>query len=362
MKCFNYTLKHGIAESNGFIGQMYYNGYGVPEDKDKAIKYIEAGAKEGDMNSINMLAIFHLTNTIKNSNKTIGLGYLTVAALKGHIQSQMMLGIMTLSGEDPMAYDIKKGYQYIKTSSKNKMPQARLLHAYFKYHGIGTKRNCRSALKRIYRFLPDFPVFRANLKKAYYAMASGDYEYALRLNTHMAHWGSKNAAHSGLIAAEFLKRNATKLIEILAAFGDGEAIMRILGESEKKTENSKDNFFKEDDQVLNKTELLLEAAKSSAEAAFNVAWIYRNNVSEAFNYLKVTEKLADRTMLLVFATKCIICGRALARWLFLGEKDNIEFIKGFLESFKIFMIILVSYLTMLIALRSLMRRFMKSNI
>lgn len=360
MKCFNYTLKHGIAESYGFIGQMIFNGYGsIPEDKEKALEYIEAGAREGDMNSINMLGIFHLTNMIKSANKSIGLKYLTIAAMRGHIQSQMMLGIMTLSGEDPMKYDVKKGYQYIKTSSKNKMPQARLLHAYFKFHGIGTKRNCRSALKRIYRFLPDFPVFRSNLKKAYYAMANGDYEYSLRMNTHMAHWGSKNAAHSGLIAADFLKKNATKLIEILAAFGDGEAIMRILGENSENNNGSGDNAT---EKVLNKTELLLEAAKSNAEAAFMASWIYKNNMTLALNYLDITEKLGDRTKLLVIITKSALYVRALFRMLFYGDQQNNDVLKDFLKSLKNYVIAVFIYIFTLVILRSVMKGMMKTNI
>lgn len=88
----NTLAKEGNPEALNMVGQMYENGWGVDQDKKKALRYYKRGASKGHMGSVNSL------RAIKHIEYVKELETVRPAAEAGDSVAQNRLGTMAEFG------------------------------------------------------------------------------------------------------------------------------------------------------------------------------------------------------------------------------------------------------------------------
>ncbi|MGM9869014.1 MAG: tetratricopeptide repeat protein [Sodaliphilus sp.] len=134
-KCINYANHKGIVRAKGLLALMYYNGWGVEIDKNKAICFFRSAAKMGDLMSMDLLdrlfseydsdkIISMVENGIANNDKYAY--YLKGVYLRdGHYYSK----------------DEKQSFQFMQQAAKRRLPKAQYLLSEMYASGQGTTVN-----------------------------------------------------------------------------------------------------------------------------------------------------------------------------------------------------------------------------
>ena len=88
--------EQGYARAQYFLGLMYDNGEGVPQDKKTAVKWYTLAAEQGNAEAQSLLGIYYTKGSevigVLEDDKT-AVKWFTLAAEQGHAGAQYMLGI-----------------------------------------------------------------------------------------------------------------------------------------------------------------------------------------------------------------------------------------------------------------------------
>lgn len=87
----------GIANYN--IGIMYYNGQGVNEDRQEAVKWMQKAAEQGYVNAQFFMGTAYDSGEVIQRNLPEAAKWYRKAAEQGHVRSQYNLALMYTNGE-----------------------------------------------------------------------------------------------------------------------------------------------------------------------------------------------------------------------------------------------------------------------
>lgn len=147
---FTYLSDEGDATALYYLGQMYLNGYGVEQDKNKATEYLQKADALGNLDATATLAkIVYFDDTIEN-NREIGLDYLKKSAYAGSADALYELGEIYAKGDGvEKEYTYAFGYYLMAAMKGDKRAQHKLAFAYLK--GRGTTQDFENGIKWLAR-------------------------------------------------------------------------------------------------------------------------------------------------------------------------------------------------------------------
>ncbi len=132
-KWLSISAKQGNNFAKHYLGKMYYQGFYVPKNKEKAKQYISESIdsiiKESQKNNPEALyclawSYYYGLGVEKNVSKAVI--YFKKAAKKGHAIAQYNLGICYIHGTDDTVKDYEKSIYWIRKASNKKDPMAEL--------------------------------------------------------------------------------------------------------------------------------------------------------------------------------------------------------------------------------------------
>jgi S1-C subfamily serine protease len=91
--------KQGHAHAQLYLGFMYYQGQGVPQDSKEGLRWYRLAAEQGDAFAQHMLGLLYATGQGVPQDSKEALRWVRLAAEQGHAYSQGMLGSMYYRGE-----------------------------------------------------------------------------------------------------------------------------------------------------------------------------------------------------------------------------------------------------------------------
>ncbi len=105
---------HATAQRN--LGVMYFWGYGVPEDKAKAVKWYTKAGEQGDDSAQFQLGLMYLAGEGVPKNGKKAVEWLTKAAELGYHKAQYKLGTMYAAGTG-VPEDHVRAYKWVVLAS-----------------------------------------------------------------------------------------------------------------------------------------------------------------------------------------------------------------------------------------------------
>jgi TPR repeat protein len=108
-----FWAQKGDAKYQGFLGNAYYNGNGVPQDCTQAAKWFRLAAEQGDVLAVEALGCYDNLGDKKESAK-----WCRVAAENGSHNAQGMMGVRYYEG-DGVLEDYVEAYAWCVISAMN---------------------------------------------------------------------------------------------------------------------------------------------------------------------------------------------------------------------------------------------------
>lgn len=128
------------------LGQIYYEGIGVPKDIWKAKNYFEIAAEKGCSEGLYQLGFFYMNEKSIQDNNLIALKYFKLAAAKHNTNSLLKLGDIYYDGII-VTKDFKMARNYYELAASQNNPKALLRLGDLYYYGEGIKQNYESAIE-----------------------------------------------------------------------------------------------------------------------------------------------------------------------------------------------------------------------
>jgi uncharacterized protein len=122
------ALENGDHVANYYLGEIYYRGYGVDKDSNKAFKFYLKAAKEEVVQAQYQLAVYYEETESDDEKATY---WYEKAANNGDALSQAFLGMSYAYGKGT-PLDIEKGISWLKKSIKQNRSSAG-----YAEHGLG---------------------------------------------------------------------------------------------------------------------------------------------------------------------------------------------------------------------------------
>lgn len=114
---FSKAAKRGHPKAMAILGELYYQGYGTPKNKNMAIKYYKKAAKNGITSAQYKAGLFYFSEKYQNVPK--GLSYLKKAAKADYKDANYLLGIIYIS-KDFGVHNIELADKYLANSYRLK--------------------------------------------------------------------------------------------------------------------------------------------------------------------------------------------------------------------------------------------------
>lgn len=109
--------KNGDVKSQYIVGNHYYYGEGVAQDKSEALKWYKKSAFYGNSDAQVMIGIIILYDEIVPINHEEALSLFIKSSAKGNSKAMIQLGLYFLNGEGDKK-DIFNAYRYFKKAQK----------------------------------------------------------------------------------------------------------------------------------------------------------------------------------------------------------------------------------------------------
>ena len=107
-----YPGEHGYPKARFLLGEMYYNGWGVPKDNKRAFENYKLASEEL-IEARYMAASMAFRGEVKNMPKGTATTLLTEAAYHGSVPAQRDLGVYSL-----MSADYEQAYFWLSLAAK----------------------------------------------------------------------------------------------------------------------------------------------------------------------------------------------------------------------------------------------------
>jgi uncharacterized protein len=93
------AAEKGYADAQYYLGQMYYNGQGVPQDYKQAVHWFTKAAEKGYADAQYYLGVMYDNGPGVPQDYKKAANWYTKAAEQGHVDAQYNLGVMYYKGE-----------------------------------------------------------------------------------------------------------------------------------------------------------------------------------------------------------------------------------------------------------------------
>lgn len=137
IKWMEISANHGNPSAMVFLGDMYYEGIGVPQNLYQSVDWYMKASKQNDADGMHKLAIAYLDGEgiLKNVSKAIQL--LQQAAEKGSAEAMDTLAIIYGFGKDDIEPDMNKFVFWSRMGAENGNPQSQYRLGSIYLNGLG---------------------------------------------------------------------------------------------------------------------------------------------------------------------------------------------------------------------------------
>lgn len=143
---FTYLADEGNPTAVYYLGKMYNEGLGVPQNKELALEYFKRADSAYNTEATVQLAKAFLADDQPENYKDLAIQYLKKAAYAGNAEALYMLGNIYAEGIlVPKEYTYAFGYYLLGALKGDKKAQHQLSMCYFK--GRGTTQDYENGLK-----------------------------------------------------------------------------------------------------------------------------------------------------------------------------------------------------------------------
>ena len=130
----DYAAQNGKStpESNRALAEFYILGEVVPQNFEKAVKWYEDAANEGDSKAQLELGYLYFTGRGVEQDYSIAFKWFQKAALNNYNMAQYNMGIMWYTGSGTDTSDLARAYAWLSIAAANSYPQAVAARDYLK--------------------------------------------------------------------------------------------------------------------------------------------------------------------------------------------------------------------------------------
>ena len=145
VKWFRLAAEQGDAETQWRLGACYYVGEGIREDKQEAVKWFRLAAEQGDAEAQRMLGACYYVGEGIREDKREAVKWYRLAAEQGDAEAQRMLGVCYYVGEG-IREDKREAVKWYRLAAEQGDAEAQWMlgDCYFFGHGVG--KNKREAV------------------------------------------------------------------------------------------------------------------------------------------------------------------------------------------------------------------------
>jgi uncharacterized protein len=146
MKWFTLAAEQGDATAQAWLGSMYYNGYGVPPDYKTAVKWFTLAAEQGDATAQAWLgSMYHDGEGVPQDYQT-AMKWFTLAAEQGDATAQAWLGPMYYNGYG-VPPDYKTAVKWFTLAAEQGDATAQAWLGSMYHNGDGVPKHYKTAMK-----------------------------------------------------------------------------------------------------------------------------------------------------------------------------------------------------------------------
>ena len=145
VSCFKKSAEFGNAKAQRMLGDCYYVGEGIREDKREAVKWFRLAADQGDAEAQRMLGVCYYVGEGIREDKQEAVKWFRLAAEQGDAEAQRMLGACYYFGTG-IREDKREAVKWYRLAAEqgDAAAQWMLGDCYFFGHGVG--KNKREAV------------------------------------------------------------------------------------------------------------------------------------------------------------------------------------------------------------------------
>ncbi len=145
LKWFTKAVKQGNVDAQTYLGEMYYHGYYVKKDHNKAKELFLKSAKSGNEEAqYNIGVMYNDGDTFKKDNKQTFKWWL-LSAKQGDVNAQYQLGLLYKNGQG-VKQDYTQAFYWLKKSALQSDSPSQNLIGFFYFSGKGVKKDLKKAL------------------------------------------------------------------------------------------------------------------------------------------------------------------------------------------------------------------------
>ncbi len=128
------------------LGELYANGFGMPQDDNKAAEWYRLAAARGDRNAMFALAMFALNGRAGPRDREQSAKWLAAAAKLGHPEAAYDLALLYVEGQ-LFPQDFKRAAELLRVAADAGSPDAQYALGTFYKDGRGVPKDMHEAVK-----------------------------------------------------------------------------------------------------------------------------------------------------------------------------------------------------------------------
>lgn len=145
-KYYEMAAEQGDATALNNLGSLYFNGIGVPVNYQRAIELFEKAAQAGSSEAALNLGVIYLSGRNASSNAVHAIELFRMSAEKNNVIAKFMLGYAYYNGFG-VAKDLKKSAALIKEAADADFDEAQYILGYMYLNGFGVVKNYENSKK-----------------------------------------------------------------------------------------------------------------------------------------------------------------------------------------------------------------------
>ena len=146
LEWYQKAAAQGLAKAQYNLGEMYYEGEGVPRDAAKAVGWLQKAAAQGNANAQYSLGMFYYTGEGVPKDAAKAVEWLQMAAAQGDVYAQHNLGVMYYEGEG-VPNDVAKAVEWYQKAAAQGHAKAQHNLGEMYYKGEGVPKDAAKALE-----------------------------------------------------------------------------------------------------------------------------------------------------------------------------------------------------------------------
>ena len=146
VSCFKKSAEFGNAKAQRMLGDCYYVGEGIREDKQEAVKWFRLAAEQGDAAAQRMLGACYYVGEGIREDKREAVKWYRLAAEQGDAEAQRMLGACYYVGEG-IREDKREAVKWFRLAAEQEDAAAQWMLGDCYYFGTGIREDKQEAVK-----------------------------------------------------------------------------------------------------------------------------------------------------------------------------------------------------------------------